>query len=48
MITIEGSRDGVKWALFATTKSESEARHAASKCILHTKHTHVRIVGVRV
>ena len=43
MKRIEGSADGINWFLFATTNDMSEARQAASKCVLHTKHTQVRI-----
>jgi len=45
MIKVEGSTDGVKWVLFATTHSLLDARKSASKCIQHTKHTQVRITG---
>jgi hypothetical protein len=46
MKRIEGSTDGVKWTLFATTNDITEARRAASKCVLMTKHTYVRIIEV--
>ena len=46
MIRIEGSADGVKWALFATKDTMNEARRTASKCILVTKHMQVRIIEV--
>jgi hypothetical protein len=46
MKRIEGSADGVKWTLFATKDTMNEARRAASKCVLMTKHTYVRIIEV--
>ena len=48
MNQIEGSTDGIKWIPYAIKDDELEARQAAASCILKTKHTHVRIVGVRV
>ena len=47
MKQVEGSADGIKWVLFATTNDMSEARQAASKCVLYTKHTQVRITEVK-
>ncbi len=47
MKRIEGSTDGIKWVLFATTNDITEARRAASKCVLMTKHTQVRITEVK-
>ena len=48
MKQIEGSLDGIKWIPYAIEDDELEARRVAARCILKTKHTHVRIVGVRV
>ena len=43
---IEGSADGVTWFLFAKKDTMKAARSAASKCILNTYHTAVRITEV--
>jgi len=47
MKRVEGSADGAKWVLFGTTDDSLEARRIASKCILYTKHSHVRIIEVK-
>ena len=47
MLRIEGTTDGVTWSLFATKDTLNEARRAASKCVLMTKHTQVRITEVK-
>ena len=46
MKQIEGSLDGIKWIPYAIKNDELEARQAAASCILKTKYTQVRIVGV--
>lgn len=43
---IEGSTDGITWFLFAKKNNLAAARAAASKCILNTYHTAVRITEV--
>ena len=43
---IEGSTDGITWFLFAKKSNLAAARAAASKCILNTYHTAVRITEV--
>ena len=45
MIKIEGSIDGKNWVLFRKVEDIEAARNVASKCILYTKHTQVRITG---
>jgi len=44
MKQVEGSADGINWVPFAVKGNEIEAREAAAKCILKTKHSYVRIV----
>ena len=47
MKLVEGSTDGINWVPYAMKTNDSEARAAASTCILKTKHTHVRIIEVK-